>query len=350
MLREIKESKAESTFIGELPKGCRQCIRGEKLVMFVTGICPNTCFFCPLSENRKNIDNIFANEVPVKKDLDIIDEARACSAKGAGVTGGDPLSRLERTLHYIRILKAEFGERFHTHLYTSGELATPDVLLKLESAGLDEIRYHIQEDPKVLLPALSTNMDVGAEVPVIPGEEEKLKATIKFLDETKAKFVNLNELEMSELNAAEMRKRGFDTDGNLCNSITGSFESAEKIMHWAQANTKQISLHFCNSRVKDVYQYNKRLGLRAKNLKKPYETIARGCLLRKGVIFDATTDDAKKLCKEYTFRRGRIECSVLDAKRAAKSGFRAAIVLENPAHDCFDVEVEPIKSKKAILY
>lgn len=348
MVRKIKKSAAESEFIGALPQGCRQCIRGEKLVLFVTGICPKKCFYCPLSGNRKDKDVTFANEAPVKTDGDIITEARLCSAKGAGLTGGDPLVRIERTLHYIRLLKSTFGQEFHIHLYTSGELATPEVLSKLKEAGLDEIRYHVHDDPDVILPALKTALDAGAEVPAVPGEGEKLKSLVKFLDDAGAKFININELEMSELNAKEMARRGFETCGDVCNSVFGSREVAEKALLWARANTRQLSVHFCNSRLKDVYQYNNRLKRRAKNVKQPYETIVRGCLLRKGVIY-AREADAGNLGIEHTFRRGRIECSAADARCAAKKGYKAAIVLENPAYDAFDVEVEPLKCRGKVF-
>ena len=88
-------------------KGCSLCVKGRKLVLFVTGLCSNNCPYCPISDQKKNKDVVFANELPVKKDSDIIKEAKLCSAKGAGITGGDPLVKIYRTVHCIKLLKKE---------------------------------------------------------------------------------------------------------------------------------------------------------------------------------------------------------------------------------------------------
>ena len=148
----MRESGYYSYFVGELPKGCQLCVKGAKLVLFTTGVCPRDCFYCPLSPWRRE-DVIYANERPVKDELDILEEAKIQEALGAGVTGGDPLAKLERTVRYIQLLKENFGENFHIHLYTTGALATRDALGKLYDAGLDEIRFH----QTYLVPAQSSS-------------------------------------------------------------------------------------------------------------------------------------------------------------------------------------------------
>src|SRR3989344_2290645 len=93
---------------GELAKGCQQCVQGRKLVLFVTGVCPRKCFYCPLADTKKDLDVIYANEWKLKDENDtdaIIKEARLTEAKGAGITGGDPFSRIDRTVSYIKLLK-----------------------------------------------------------------------------------------------------------------------------------------------------------------------------------------------------------------------------------------------------
>lgn len=135
---QVDESGSYSNFLTD---GCLCCREGAKMVLFVTGLCRRDCFFCPLSEDRKNRDVIFANERAVLSDADVLEEARAMDAKGTGITGGEPLLEFGKTVHYIRLLKNEFGKAHHIHLYTSTAPAEPE-LKALAEAGLDEIRFH----------------------------------------------------------------------------------------------------------------------------------------------------------------------------------------------------------------
>ena len=135
---QADESGSYSRFLSD---GCLCCRKGAKMVLFVTGLCGKDCFFCPLSESRKNNDVIFANERRVLSDSDILDEVRSMNAEGTGITGGEPLLKLEAVLHYIALLKKTFDRSHHIHLYSS--LAAGDeTLRRLAEAGLDEIRFH----------------------------------------------------------------------------------------------------------------------------------------------------------------------------------------------------------------
>ena len=122
-------------------EGCIQCQMGSKLVLFITGNCHWQCDYCPLSETRRDIDWMFANERRCDSFEEVIEEAKAMKATGAGITGGDPLMARERTLEGIKALKKEFGESFHIHMYTSIPF-NPEYALDFANAGLDEIRFH----------------------------------------------------------------------------------------------------------------------------------------------------------------------------------------------------------------
>ncbi len=93
----MKDTKFASFLHGSLPKGCAHCVKGEKMVLFVTGVCPRKCNFCPISDEKNGKDYSYADEWKTNDIKDIITEASAISAKGAGFTGGDPLARMERT-------------------------------------------------------------------------------------------------------------------------------------------------------------------------------------------------------------------------------------------------------------
>ncbi|MGC9514943.1 radical SAM protein, partial [Methanocrinis sp.] len=135
------ESEFTGSFESYLSPGCRICRQGASLVLFVTGVCERDCFYCPLSEERRGKDVVYANERRAGSDSEIIEEAHAIGALGTGITGGEPLLKMEFVLRSIRSLKREFGEDHHIHLYT-GARPGPSSLRALAEAGLDEIRFH----------------------------------------------------------------------------------------------------------------------------------------------------------------------------------------------------------------
>ena len=138
---EIKRTPANSLLLREMPEGCKLCIRGAKLVLFVTGICNHSCYYCPLSEKRRGKDVVYANERPVKSYADILEEARLMDALGTGITGGNPALKFKRVIRYLKLLKREFGKEHHVHMYCIGALPN-EKLKELKDAGLDELRFH----------------------------------------------------------------------------------------------------------------------------------------------------------------------------------------------------------------
>src|SRR5437867_5093958 len=92
------------------------------MVLFVTGICSFHCFYCPVSDEKMYKDVVFADEKRVTKDEDVLEEAHAIQATGAGITGGDPLDAVERTCHYVRLLKRERSEEHTSELQSPYDL------------------------------------------------------------------------------------------------------------------------------------------------------------------------------------------------------------------------------------
>jgi uncharacterized protein len=273
---------------GDLPEGCLGCVKGEKLVLFVTGICPASCFFCPLSDNRKNKDTIFANEQELAEDdlPRIIAEAKAHGATGAGITGGDPLARLERTCNYIRALKKEFGKGFHIHLYTTFIIANETTLARLYEAGLDEIRFHAFLDSEKFWDRLKLarkyDWKVGIEIPIFP---DKVGETKKLIDYAHPyiEFLNLNELEISERTLEEFERRGYNIAEKSSYAIRGSMQAAREIMRYAQQYN--LPVHFCTSKLKDRIQMGNRLKRRAANTAQNFDTVDEEGLFTRGAIY-----------------------------------------------------------------
>ncbi len=274
MSRQVKFRDGGSLYVGELPQGCKLCARGSKMVLFATGLCDAACFYCPLSADKANRDVVFADETPVSSDADVVYEAESIGAEGAGISGGDPLCQLDRTIRYIRLLKREFGPAFHIHLYTARADAESSVIRPLYDAGLDEIRFHPQDDDWTgVSRALDIGLDVGIEIPVLPDSDEAVCDILLRAEEMGVSFVNLNELEASETNFSALLSRGYRLRDLSGASILGSLETAERILEWASVTLKTLTVHFCSSRFKDSVQMRNRLLRRRERIKRPFEEL-----------------------------------------------------------------------------
>ena len=272
-------SEFTGSFSSYLSPGCRICRQGASLVLFVTGVCDRDCFYCPLSEERRGRDVAYANERRAESDLDIIEEAHAIGALGTGITGGEPLLKMEFVLKSIRALKGEFGEDHHIHLYT-GARPGPSSLRELAEAGLDEIRFHPPasewSEPrwlgKGLRDAKSAGLLAGVEIPAIGPAPGIVEAVMKA-----DAFLNLNELEFSETNQEALRRLGFRSKDYGCGAV-GSELAAD------QFKVKGLKVHYCSSAFKDAVQLRERLKRRAERTARPFDLATEDGTLIYGVI------------------------------------------------------------------
>jgi len=286
--RKAKKTKFYSKLIGTLPKGCGHCVKGEKTVLFVTGLCPRHCSYCPISDKKYQKDVTYANEWPTSDIKDIIKEATLCSSKGAGFTGGDPLVKVNRTASYIRALKQHFGKRFHIHLYTSFDLVDEENLKMLYFAGLDEIRFHPDLDDDGLWHRIAVarrfDWDIGVEIPVVPGKRSQTIKLMDFMEAKKIKFMNLNELEFSDAQSNKLSQLGYSTKSRLSYGIKGSEALAAELLKYAEKNVS-YSVHYCTATLKDKVQLSKRIMRRAKSVKHSFDILGKDGTLTRGAIY-----------------------------------------------------------------
>lgn len=326
------------------------------MVLLVSGRCATGCFYCPLSLEKKGRDVLYANERLVGEEAEVMDEAESISALGTGVTGGDPVASLERTLRLIGALKAKFGPRHHVHLYTSSlDLKSYDAL---EEAGLDELRVH---PPWEMWESMDrtglagfkvrSSMRIGLEVPALPGEVKALTALVRYAAEAGLDFVNLNELEFSEGNWERLERRGWGPRDDVSSAVQGSEETALAVLSTAS----RIPVHYCSSRFKDTVQLRRRIMRRAKRTARPYDHITEEGTLLKGVVegpmdeIEATLRNQFKVPSRLFARdeeKKRVEVApwVLEAI-APELPYEAFLVEEYPTADRLEVEREPLKPR-----
>ncbi|MCL7412108.1 MAG: radical SAM protein [ANME-2 cluster archaeon] len=280
----MKYETNSGSFYNYLPGGCKFCRDGAKMVLFVTGLCHRDCFYCPVSEEKRQNDVTFANERPVFSNEDILCEAHSMGAQGTGITGGEPLLVLGRVLDHIRLLKHEFGPEHHIHLYTAG---TPsrEMLEQLYSAGLDEIRFHPGLDiwdrlegsdhATSVEDAKNVGLDVGIEIPSLPGLHHVAVFALAH-----SIFLNLNELEFSPTNLNAMEQQGFSpVDDEGC-AVAGSRQTAEAIVE----SCSGLHVHFCSSSFKDSVQLRKRLLRTARTTAREFDEVTPDGTLLYGVV------------------------------------------------------------------
>lgn len=294
----MKKTKYESYLVGKLSKGCSLCPNGKKSVLYVTGLCPNKCFYCPLSDTRNQNDKQWINEKQIINFEETIDEIKLCKSKGVGITGGEPLVKLDRTIEYIKRLKQTFGKKFHIHMYTTMNLLTLNKIEKLYEAGLDELRVHPMYDnyseiKRILIPELTDlkskyNSSFGVEIPLIPDKKNEIKELVKLLYGF-ADFINLNELEISDNNSNSIIQKGYKISKDHNYGVEGSIGAGLDILNFIEKQNKKhydkLNAHLCTCKLKDSYQLKNRLLNRAKSIKTKYDKIIDDFMLERYVIY-----------------------------------------------------------------
>ncbi len=236
---------------------------------------------------------IYANELRVKFLDEIIEEAKAISAKGTGITGGDPMLRPDLTIQAIELLKTEFGSKHHIHLYTAGKFDIKHIS-NLANAGLDEIRFHppmatwrklTKNLANIMNEALDTGMLVGSEIPALPGYKDTIIGFAHTLDSMGVHFLNLNELEFSESNWGKLNAHGYVQRNELANTVKCSEELALEILNELSKDPElKLNIHYCSARFKDRQQLTNRIRRRAKNVKQLHYVVTEDGTFIIGII------------------------------------------------------------------
>ncbi|AGK60527.1 putative conserved protein related to pyruvate formate-lyase activating enzyme [Archaeoglobus sulfaticallidus PM70-1] len=338
-MREIIEIE-EGSYYTYLPEGCEICRDGGKLVLFLTGECVHSCYYCPISEERKGKDVMFANEREVKSLEDIEKEIELMSAEGAGITGGEPLAKQKRLLEVLKFLK-EFD--MHIHIYTS----IPAGWRTIEKIAdyTDEIRFHpvgLENAEKFIDSiryAKELGIDAGFEIPAL-----YFKPDIAEIANSLDCFVNLNELEFSHTNYEKLIERGYKVD-EFYGSI-GSDEIADSYLRVVR------KFHYCTATFKDAVQFRRRLLRMALNHPEMYDvledgTIMCGLLKGDGEKIQKAIDFLTMVSEEYV-RISDIEVEIRTetARRYLNKfkeiGLEVSIIERYPTSKRIIVEVEPL--------
>ena len=297
---------------------------------------------------------MFANERRCTTWEEVIEEGHAMRATGTGITGGDPMLDLERSLEAVKQLKAAFGPEHHIHLYTSIPFAT-DRAADFGAAGLDEIRFHLLDGTvnkytDIMQACVDAGIEVGVELPCEPDKEDQLFSLLNQLHDSPASFLNLNELEITVGNQENMDVRGFNLSGGITAAAEGSADLAIRLK---EASTElDFHLKFCSARYKDAGQLRARFRRRGQATLRPYEVLSEDDTILFGAIptsLEDATGDVNELQHELGVSEGwirydassqRIELPLSLAEDLAEVLSVPVLLVEvHPTHERLEVGV-----------
>ncbi len=345
----MEELKLGALRVRGWSRGCELCWRGSKAVVFITGLCNlySSCFYCTISSWRRGRDVQFVDEIEVKDVSDVIAELRAIDAEGMSVTGGEPALVLDRVLRYIKIVRGELGAKLHIHMYTNGVLMDEEKLSKLADVGLDEIRFHSWDDDvwNLVEAAQDSGLCVGFEMPAIPLSPyiRRLKDLALHLDRGGGRFLNLNELEFSEMNRKELLHMGLKPSPESEVAVSGSRDAAKDVLSFVERNTG-IDGYFCPAAQKD-YQMWTRWRRRAKRAAESYEDVTED-----GTVFRVELSGSKLLLRRITHALHGEDFAVSGEKVMMPLNTFKKLVEEDLVDlndlECFGVEYAPLPGRR----
>ncbi len=345
--------------INGIATGCKYCVKGEKLVLFISGKCSRNCWYCSLSNKRKNKDIIWANERICSSPSDAIKEAVESNAASAGITGGDPFLYLARTIKYAKALKNKFGKDFHIHIYLPTKLLKENRLKKL-SKYIDEARFHpdwlassstkLDENSKIdinkikLASLFWKKQNIGIELPMIP---DKKKEILDFILKIKyfIGFVNLNEFELSETNYKLITTNYILNEGGY--TVKDSIKAGIWLLKEIKKRKIKLKVHLCTAELKNNYQFKNRLKL--------HKIFPFGCKTNEGMVKYLVTeiknkDKLNKLnIKDYFIdkQKNRIILSNNSANKLLSNKnnkTKIYLVEEFPTHDRIETEKQELNN------
>ena len=135
--------------------------------------------------------------------------------------------------------------------------------------------------------ARDSGMNVGIEVPSLPGRTEDMKNLIDFSRRMELDFINLNELEFSETNFGNLLGHDYSVKNDVESGTKGSQELAIKMVK----DNPDFTVHYCSASFKDSVQLKNRLKRRAKNVARDIDVITKDGTIIKGIIQGGKAED-----------------------------------------------------------
>jgi uncharacterized protein len=245
--------------LGPLSPGCRICQHGGWDCTWIDFRCTRNCVYCNSAEDTRTCKDRppRCREGVFLGPDDHVLYFQLFQKKGLGISGGEPLLRLDFVIDHLKAIRNECGSPY-TWLYTNGDLATPAVLLELAKAGLDEIRFDIAAaDYDLDRVALAKRFipTVTVEIPCLPDDFDKLADLLPKMAAIGVNHLNLHQLILGKHNYKNFLKYNYRCLQNVRNpSVHESEMTVLKLMRYAIDNGIELPINYCSTVYKEFFQ------------------------------------------------------------------------------------------------
>jgi pyruvate formate-lyase activating enzyme-like uncharacterized protein len=188
--------------------------------------------------------------------------------------------------------------------------------------------------------------------------EKEIFSLIKWADDQKLCWVNLNELEFSERNVEAFHSKGYVVKDDISAAVRGSQDTALNVLKLAQQEDIDVGVHYCSVSFKDGAQLRNRIKRRAKNIAKEFEVITDDGTILKGAIYKSNVSlpqlflflkNEYDIPEKFLFidkEKNRIEIGLWILEEIAdditRQGYKCFMVEEYPTADRLEVERSPL--------
>ena len=276
---EFKDTKP---WVNQISKGCQLCGQGEWSCLFITGRCNANCFYCPAPQDNDDLPT--AQKMEFEDPLLYADFINHFGFKGCSFSGGEPLLVFDRTLHFLKTLRANCSPDLYIWMYTNGILASEEKFKALADAGINEVRFDIgatDYNLKGLQKARGIIPVITVEIPAVPEEIDRLKETIPQLIEAGVTNLNLHQLRLTEHNVFKLKDHDYTYLHGEHPTVLESEKAALEIIRFVDKNKLPIGVNYCNFQYKNRFQ---KAGYRSKVASRVFtgsETVTENGFIRK---------------------------------------------------------------------
>lgn len=273
----VVRNHSKSVYINHISPSCLACQTGIlSATFFISLKCSRKCFYC-FNPNQEEYDFFREHHRDTVAELERM-AADNRTLQHIALTGGEPLLHKAETVAFFTAAKRLYPQAY-TRLYTCGDLVDERILVELQQAGLDEIRFSIRlHDPeagrrqaydKIAL-AKKFIPYVTVEMPVLPGSYEMMADILLELERLQVFSINLLEFCFPFANADEFQKRDFRIKsppfrvlynywyaGGL--PVSGSEGVCLDLLEFALDRGLKLGVHYCsleNKHTGQIYQQN----------------------------------------------------------------------------------------------